>query len=89
MNKLNGNLVAFYRADPPDAMSMFIPLSTPSLISPSFQGGPTIFYKGNCLKQTRIYLHTPLRCLKDRAQAFQISFKGIVSNQTGMLNQIR
>ena len=27
-------------------------LSTQSLISPSFQGGPTIFHKGNFLKHT-------------------------------------
>ena len=60
-------------------------LSTSSLISSSFQCGSTIFHKGIFLHQTlhiKIYVlwgscnipHTPLCCLKERAQALQICF---------------
>ena len=44
----------FWLVNPCLHMQVLSTLSTPSLISPSFQGGPTIFHKGNFLK------HTPL-----------------------------
>ena len=43
-------------------------LSTPSLISPSFQGGPTFFHKGNFLKlKGVVFPHPPLSWSKERA----------------------
>ena len=56
-------------------------LSTSSLISPSFQGAPTIFYKGFSTNKPIIWrinllwgscniLHPPFSCLNERAQTF-------------------
>ena len=43
-------------------------LSTPSLISPSFQGGPTIFHKGNFLKHTTFSKNLQIRLVQSNFQ---------------------
>ena len=49
---------------------------TSSLISPSFQGGPTILI--NVLWGNIDLPHHPFCCLNERAQTFKISLEGIV-----------